>query len=256
MYAKTLFKPTRPDFVNEILKHYHKMKVPNFFVYAKNKTKSQVEDSTDSTMNRIVKEIKDNKLMFNSIKNLESLNYLMLLRNKECNYSNEILDKIYDVENRKYGNNLHIDTDNSNKNNINEISKQVKEKLLAVEPNVYNIIQSLVKHLYEKKCSRKKKLLWYMYGDELLSNLKNNVDSNTEVCQQCGKRIEIGTSVRGKCRQCRDKELRETRGLKTIKCTDCGIEFEIQSMSRVKRCNSCQEFKNKERYIKYNEKRK
>ena len=96
-YAKTLFKPIRPKEVDEILKKYGKQKVPYFFQYAKDKRysdiieKSQCERINDSVINKIVKEIKDNRNMFRPIKNLSNINYLLLLKDQnDCYYSDEI----------------------------------------------------------------------------------------------------------------------------------------------------------------------
>lgn len=262
-YAKTLFKPTRPDDVDEILKQYHNLKVPYFFQYAKDKEyndnpkDSQVEKITNSTMNKIVKEIKDTKVMFTSIGNLDHVNYLMLLKDMDGEYSNKDINDFYNRVNQKYGNNINIDKDNTNKNNIGAISNNIKSKLLEIEPDEDKIIQSLVKHLYGKNSTRKKKLLWYMYGEILVDNLKNNIDENTEVCMKCGKRVIKGDLVRCKCLQCRNDEIKKLGGKKIIKCIDCGIEFEVESnANRKKRCNVCQiEFdKEKKRVWKQNKK--
>lgn len=241
-YAKTLFKPTRPEAIDVILKKYHQGKVPNFFIYAKNKEKNKVEAPNNSTINKIVKEIKDNKIMFNSIRNLEKLDYRMMLRNKKCTYTNDEINNIYVAENQKYGNNINIDNENSDKNNISFISECIKKKMLEIEPNEYNVIQSLVKFLYKKPSMRKKKLFWYMFGEELLKNIKNNIDEDTEVCMQCGARVEKGSLIRSKCQKCRDKEIKELGGKKKLICIDCGKEFEVKSNSNRKcRCNDCQE---------------
>lgn len=46
-------------------------------------------------------------------------------------------------------------------------------------------------------------------------------------------------------------------GTKIVKCIDCGKEVEVDGVVKnKKRCDECQETANKERYIKYNEKRK
>ena len=116
----------------------------------------------------------------------------------------------------------------------------VKKKMLEIEPNEYNVIQSLVKFLYKKPSMRKKKLFWYMFGEELLKNIKNNIDEDTEVCMQCGARVEKGSLIRSKCQKCRDKEIKELDGKKKLICIDCGKEFEVDSMSRRKRCDDCQ----------------
>ena len=244
-YAKTLFKPTRPKEVDIILKKYHNMKVPHFFYYAKDYSKNSVEETNDSTLNKIGKEIKSNKMMFNSIRNLDKLDYLMLLKDKKDIYSNDEVNKKYIEWNRKYGNNLNIDEDDNGKNNIKFISIQLLNELHQIEPNDDNIINSLVKLLYKRDSSRKKKLLWYIYGEQLYNNLLNNVDKNTEVCIHCGKRVEKGVLINNKCRKCRDKLTKG--GVKIIKCIDCGEEFETNSKSnKICRCEKCQKEYRKE----------
>lgn len=239
-YAKTLFKPTRPKKVDEILKKYHNMKVPHFFYYAKDYDKDKTDKINDSTLNKIVKEIKTNKMMFNSIKNLGQLDYLMLLKDKQDLYSNDDINKKYVEWNRKYGNNLNIDEDDNNKNNIKFISIQLLSELHEIENDDNKIINSLVKFLYKKDSTRKKKLLWYIYGEQLYNNLLENIDDNTEVCMKCGKRVKKGILVNNKCRQCREKEIK--CGVKIIKCIDCGEEFEVSSKNtKTCRCKKCQE---------------
>lgn len=46
------------------------------------------------------------------------------------------------------------------------------------------------------------------------------------------------------------------KGTKTIQCIDCGIEVEVPRMSRTCRCDDCKDKATKEKYIKYNKKRK
>ena len=70
---------------------------------------------------------------------------------------------------------------------------------------------------------------------------------------KCGKRVKKGILVNNKCRQCREKEIK--CGVKTIKCIDCGEEFEFSSMSRVIRCPKCKEKERKEHNKKMYENR-
>ena len=187
-----------------------------------------------------MKEIQNTKIMFNSIRKLDKIDYVMFLRNKECTFSNEEINDIYDEENKLYGHNLRIDSEDTNKNNFNVISKSIKDKMLEVEKDEYNIIQSLVKHLYEKNTTRKKKLLWYMFGEELMNNLKDNVNKDTEVCMQCGDRVNKDELIRHKCKKCRGEEIKKLGGEKIIKCVDCGKEFEVESNSNKReRCDEC-----------------
>ena len=244
-YAKTLFKPTRPKEVDVILKEYGKKKVPYFFYYAKDKKLDQVEDINNSTINKIVKEIKNPKNMFKPIKNLQQVNYLLLLKDKSDFYYNEEINKCFDKWNKKYGNNIKIDEDDdTNKNNINVVASQVKEDLNKIEPDDDKVINSLISFLYKKPSTRKKKLLWYIYGEQLYNNLLKNVD-HKNICHQCGKRTDEEL-VRGKCSECIKKEIKVLNGNKKITCIDCGKDFEVPSTSRAIRCNECREKKKKD----------
>ena len=244
-YAKTLFKPTRPTYVDELLKHYGKENVPYFFQYAKDKDRKQCEDINNSMMNRIVKSIKENKLMFNSIRNLEDIDYTLFLKNRKDNYSNDELNKRFIEWNKKYGNNLKIDSENTDKNNIPTIVSELLKDLHEIESDDDNIVNSLVDLLYKNPSTRKKKLLWFAFGEKLYNNLSENIDKDTEVCMKCGKRVLKGSLIRNKCLKCRDKELKE-KGTKTIQCIDCGIEVEVPRMSRTCRCDDCFEKRKKE----------
>lgn len=243
-YAKTLFKPTRPAEVDEILKRYGRQKVPFFFQYAKDKRysddeeESQCEKINDSVINKITKEIKPNNNMFRPIRNLQPLNYLMLLKDCEDTYSNDVLNIIFDKQNKKYGNNINLnEDDDTNKNNLYPMAMQVKEELNAVEPDDDKVINSLVCFLYKKPSTRKKKLLWYIYGEQLYNNLLENVEDRN-VCRQCGCRTDEEL-IRGKCFKCRQEEIKVLGGKKLIRCIDCGKDVIVDSRSRTCRCVDC-----------------
>ena len=112
--------------------------------------------------------------------------------------------------------------------------------LHEIESDDDNIVNSLVDLLYKNPSTRKKKLLWFAFGEKLYNNLSENIDKDTEVCMKCGKRVLKGSLIRNKCLKCRDKELKE-KGTKTIKCIDCGVEFEVNNKTNKKcRCDNCQ----------------
>jgi len=236
-----LFKPIRPKEVDNVLKKYHEDQIPYFFKYAKKKEDKEINPNiTDCTMHKIMNEIKDNKLIFNSIRRLPKIDYKMFLRDKECLYSNDNINDIYDRENKIYGHNLKLDVDDTNKNNFIIVAEKIKEKLFAIEPDEYKVIQSLVKHLYDNSSTRKKKLLWYLFGEELLNNIKNNIDENKINCMQCGARVVREDLIRYKCKKCREKEIKHLGGKKIIKCADCGKEFEVESKNtKTIRCKCC-----------------
>jgi len=242
-YAKTLFKPTRPEHVDEILKEYGRQKVPYFFQYAKDKKysddpeESQCEKINNSIINKIVNEIKDNKNMFRPIKRLEKINYLLLLKNENDCYYNEDINKIFDKWNKKYGNIISFDEDNTEKNNLYVIAQQVKDDMCAIELNEDKVINTLVTFLYQKPSTRKKKLLWYIYGEQLYNNLLENLE-HKNICRQCGCRTDESL-IRGKCFKCRQEEIKKLGGYKLIKCKDCEGDVMIESRSRTCRCEEC-----------------
>ena len=254
-YAKTLFKPTRPDEVDKIIKRFGKDKVPYFFTYAKQKKLSQVKNLNDSTVNKIVKTIKDSKNMFAPIKNLGKIDYLMMLKNKQDIYFNEQVNSIFDSWNKKYGNNIVFDEDDKNKSNLNVIASEVKKDLHEIEQDDDKILNSLITFLYKKPSTRKKKLLWYVYGENIYNNLVENMkDDNTHVCHQCGKRTDENLVI-GKCFDCRKTEMKELDGKRLIKCVDCGKEVVVSARSRATRCEECAKIE-KRRYDREKKRRK
>lgn len=266
-YAKTLFKPTRPEYADVILKKYGRDKVPYFFQYAKDKKYSdkeekmeenQCEDINGSMINRICTEIKDPKNMFKGIGKLGKADYHILLHNKEDLYSNDEVNAMFDRWNKKYGNNVNLnEDDDTNKNNLVQVAKEVKRDLNSIEPDDDKVINSLVKFLYEKQSTRKKKLLWYVYGEQLYNNILNNMEEEDRiVCRCCGKRVKEEL-IRGKCFSCRQEEIKQRNGHKLIRCVDCGKEFEVEAKSRDVRCSCCKDAakkeQNRKRQVKFKE---
>lgn len=237
-YAKTLFKPTRPEYVDELIKKYTKAKTPQFFIYAKNKKQHQVEPINNSTINRIVKEIKDNRQMFRPIKNLATIDYTLMLPARLVGYNNPDINKTFDHWNKKYGNMLVLDEDFTEKNNIAQIVASVKAELNKIESDEEFIVASLVHFFYAKPSTRKKRLLWYCYGEEIYNYLKGNLD-NTPICHKCGKRTTAHL-IRGKCPTCVRAEQKRTK-MKIIFCEDCGRRLEVPARSRSCRCEECRE---------------
>lgn len=246
-YAKTLFKPTRPDYVDEILKRYGRDKVPYFFQYAKdkkysdNEKESQCEKINNSMINRIVQEIKDPRTMFKPLKGLNKVDYLMLLKDKQDIYFNEEINSMFDRWNKKYGNNVNLnEEDDTNKNNLYIVAQEVKRDLNNIEPDDNKVINSLVSFLYKNQSTRKKKLFWYIYGEQLYNNIFQNVQElKQNICHQCGKRISKELT-RGKCSKCIQEEIKNLGGKKIIKCVDCGRDVIVGSKDNsTERCNDC-----------------
>ena len=191
--------------------------------------------------------------MFHPIRKLGKLDYRMLLSGGDDSYSNDEINKKFQECNRKHGLNLKFDDEHAERNNKNVIAQTLKQELLSIEPDEDKIITSLVKFYYGKPSERKKRLLWYTYGDILYENLCNNVGERN-ICHQCGA-VTAEPLIRGKCRDCRKKEINQ-RGYKLINCIDCGQEVIIEKTNRrTCRCEECQKKQDKLKHIKYNQKR-
>ena len=203
-----------------------------------------MEPINNCTINKISKEIKDNKKMFKPMKRLAPINYLLLLKDKKDDFWSDEINSTFDRWNKRYGNNIKVGgEDDTKKNNIQQIAQQVKEDLNRIEPDDDKVLNSLVAFLYKKPSTRKKNLLWYVYGEKIYQNLSENVDHKT-ICHQCGARVDE-TLIRGKCFKCRQEEIKKKGGKKLIVCVDCGKEVLISKNSRVERCEKCREYKKK-----------
>ena len=173
----------------------------------------------------------------------------MLLKDKNDFYYNEEVNAVFDQWNKKYGNNIKLDEDdNKDKNNLNAVCMQVKHDLNKIEIDDDKVINSLISFLYKKPSIRKKKLLWYIYGEQIYNNLCENVD-HKNICRKCGKRTNE-VLIRGKCDECRKKDYKidNRTNMKTITCVDCGKKIKISIHNkRTTRCKECQNITNKER---------
>lgn len=190
--------------------------------------------------------------MFSPIKKLAKLDYKLLLKNGE-EYHNEEVNRVFQKWNRKYGLNLKFDDDHAERNNENMIAQTIIKEISEIEPDQNKVISSLVCFYYKKPSERKKKLLWYVYGEWLYENLLDNLEPSY-ICHKCGIRTNV-KPIHGKCFKCRQQELKE-HGYKLLKCKDCGKDIKIKwNNRRTCRCEECQKKEDKLKYIKYNKKR-
>lgn len=242
-FAKTLYKPLRPQKVNLILKKYSAQKVPYFFYYAKNKKLNQVEPVNNSVINRITIKIKDSEKRFKVMKGLKKVDYHLLLADGSEERSSEEVNKIFDKWNRQYGHQVNMNSEDNNKrNNLLEIAKEIRYEIAKVEPDIDKVVTSLVLFLYKKPSQRKKNLLWCVYGEELYNNLIKNIDQKN-ICRVCGRRTNEKL-VKGKCRYCS----RENKNniMKIITCSCCGKEMLVKKSSRAMFCENCRKDKARE----------
>lgn len=187
--AKTLYTPTRPKKIHNIISSYTKAKVPDFFVYAKDKDAHQVELPNDSTMNRIAASIPDPRIKFS--KSISKFDYRMLM-NLDYDFSISSENKVvksYDNWNSKQYL-FTIEEENHQKQEDVYMYQKIREKIIEeCNEDINYIVNTLVAYLYTVRQSSQKKTLWACFGDVIVENLKRNIDGNTRVCNICGKRF-------------------------------------------------------------------
>lgn len=187
-YAKTLWLADPPKEVKNIIKSYTKAKVPDFFIYAKDKELHQVEQPNNSTMNRIAASIPDSKLIFS--KSISKFDYRMLM-NLDCDFSisaeNPVV-KAYDYWNARIN---EFEDDKAVKNQDMYKYRNLRKKVLEeTNKDIDYIVNTLVAYLYTVRKTSAKKGLWDSFGDIIIENLKNNLKNKGKVCQSCGKRFK------------------------------------------------------------------
>lgn len=203
-YAKTLWLADPPRQVKDTIKSYTKAKVPDFFIYAKDKEIHQVEPPNDSTMNRIAASIPDSKIRFS--KSISKFDYRMLM-NLDYGFSISSDSKIiksYDYWNARVN---EFEEDKAIKNQDMYKYKNLRKKVLEESgEDIEYIVNTLVAYLYTVRKTSAKKGLWDSFGDIILENLKKNLEGKGRICQVCGKRFVQKRATQNYCStECYDK---------------------------------------------------
>ena len=240
--AKTLYMPKRPDYIHEKLVSYTKNKLPHFFIFAKDKTESQVESINNSFVNKISNYIINPKIKFlyndsrdkgiildflnkkNILKRPDAL--LLLSENPYYYFEEDVIEKYKEICKRFY---YKIDPI---KNLNPELYKESKVKQVMFYRNAIDYVKKtlnetgfsneqicdmLVLYVYDKK-NKGKEILWTVYGDILLKNLKRNIgkqyksyQTKIRQCIDCGDWFETSVfdSASCRCEKCRLKHKRK-----------------------------------------------
>ena len=188
-YAKTLWLPEPPKQVAKVIQSYTKVKVPDFFQYAKDKLPHQVEPPNQSTMNRIAAKIPDPKIKFS--KSISKFDYRMLM-NLDYDFSvsqDSQVVKSYDYWNaRQYL--FNIEEDKHQKQEDVYMYQQIRQRIVEeCGKDINYIVNTLVAYLYTVRKLSQKKTLWACFGDIIVNNLKRNINKNSKICNICGKRF-------------------------------------------------------------------
>ena len=128
-YAKTLYKPQRPEKVDKIIKQYTKNKIPYFFMYAKGKKKEQVKPLSLCTVDRVKMLCPKRKINFNfTNSNIGKFDYKVLMNNPDIEFNQNIADKYKEISSTL--NFKH--TDDSKMNNYLAVFDDAKSKLFSL----------------------------------------------------------------------------------------------------------------------------
>ena len=247
-YAKTLYKPTRPDDIHEKIIKYTKEDLPHFFTYAKDKAEKQVVPVNNSFVNRLHKDkiVKNPRINCQRL-GLGKIDYELMMTNPNTDVKAEfvrgkVVEEKTDPLIVKYCKlnsqhhfvldaSLKVDKDASmdvmRKSQFGQsmkcqmASEEIKEELSKFGYTDEEIADILVKFLYGMKKSRYKVALWLCYGDIIYENLKRNVKATTQErqCEDCGRWILVSTKDNETCRcaECQATNKRELARLRQQK---------------------------------------
>lgn len=246
-YAKTLYKPTRPDHINAKLSQITGMKAPHFFIYAKGKSAHQVQKKNASVVNRLDK-IVPNKRMSFSAKNIGVFHYQNMLSKPKKNVviKHEVIDLYNEVEKQyRYSINFYDDSVN-----YSYIRDSILERFNELKTDRVECCDILVKYLFHMRQSKRKNIFWMCFGDIVLSNLQKNLPTGSIQCRKCGERFVPENWNQKLCSKC---SVYQPISKKTIRCIDCGKEFDVDGVVKnKKRCAACQDIWEKKKRAERN----
>lgn len=201
-FAKTLFLPLPPKEAEEEIKSFTKHKVPNFFRYAKDKEKSQVEKVNKSTVNRLEKLIKNKRIKFENISG--EFDYKKLLHSQDVIEINE--DVINTYKNINY-NKFKWMTE-ANANSEERFNSYLRSQLHSIINDDVYLTDMLIVYNYTQN-TRFKNTLWNVYGDIIYENLKSNLDGTIQ-CELCNERIRVTQDNEKYCEKCKKEKITES----------------------------------------------
>ena len=240
-YAKTLYKPTIPSHISNMLKEYNREKVPAFFKYAKGKDKKCVNSLSASPVDRLSKIFKKKRIKCVIPNNIVGeFDYTMLMNDFNVEYNEEIgkAYQKYVSTNMKFNRQKEKNGD-SDLSNYKAVYEQARIDIFDMFPEYshLDIIDNIIAYLFNTKKSKNKKAFWQMFETEVYENLLENLETQIAICPICGKRFRKANAAKY-CPACRGYQPIAT---KTLTCIDCGQEFVVNGNNkRTCRCPECQ----------------
>ncbi len=209
-YAKTLYKPKRPNDKNKLISDYTKNKVPHFFIYAKKKFKKEVEKRNGGVVDRLEIIIPNPNINFKAV-GLNDFNHKMLMNDKTVDIKTDeakaIIDKYTELDLKKHF--MIVEKEGQDSDDTLYLYKDIRQQILELNNNINYVIDVLVEYLYRFKRSNYKTTLWSSFGDVIVDNLKFNIAMDQVYCEECGDLIERTVGNKKYCKDCQREKQRE-----------------------------------------------
>lgn len=239
-FAKTLYKPTRPDAINDKINSFTNNPLPHFFKYAKDKRDSQVSEANLSFVNKLESIIPNPRINCRKL-GLGEIDCALLMHNPDIEVDVAFTDNGRLIEEEtnpvileyhKFDKEYYLAIDSaicSGRDNKSDaymraqlkhrrISDEIRSSLSRFGYDENEVADILVKYLYGIKKGANKTALWLCYGDIILANLMKNKKKTTKEiqCVDCGKWFEVSMfdSATCRCDECqkeREKILKSER---------------------------------------------
>lgn len=198
-YAKTLYLPNFPEYIEQEIKSFTKSKLPFFFQYAKDKEEGKVEKINNSTVNRLYGIIPNKPIQFKRVAG--HFDYRNLMNTKYPSQSKSVIDKYNELNRSKH---TWLDKNTSSTEfQFNEFMRMELSKLHKSEKYIADV---LVEYLYSSG-NKDKSGLWDVFGDILCDNVIANL-GNTISCEVCKIRTEKINETSIYCEACAKEKSR------------------------------------------------
>lgn len=204
--AKTLDEVKLPESVKKEWNFYCEESLPYFFINAKGKDESKVKGKNKNTVNWLQDFIMDRRITFkNVVEEFDYKNLMWTPNIKDDTFvvseeiDKEIIEKYTSLDNNKRN---YVSDEADNKDGKKPyIYTVIREELLSIHSDSYQVSDILVRYLFAKKDSEYKKTLFESFGEEVVDAIRKNVNSEIN-CRSCGELINEPKQRQIRCDAC------------------------------------------------------
>ncbi|MGE6488490.1 hypothetical protein [Paenisporosarcina sp. NPDC076898] len=207
-YAKTLWIAQVPLELSNKLKKLDSVKLPTFFIQAKDKKRKQVTERNNSTVNRLYDVMQTKRLMFDN----QDFDYKVLMNNANVKVDDVIVKKYKELTATRYfkmQTQLELQGDTPARLFAIQV---LRKELLELNEDINYVVDVLIKHLHGSEYS---KFMWDCFGAEILWNMKSNL-GKLKRCE-CTEEFEPASNRQVKCTDCAEKAKKEAARLRKQK---------------------------------------